>query len=109
MNKTLKFQLDGIPFAVRIIEPGDGYGWNRSLILGENSKPWVEFYDARWSNNQDKPDGQVICQYYLETILQHGARSLDLYGGEPLWTLTKDEMALVNGWLTRYALKQVTF
>lgn len=60
----------------------------------------IEFYDGRYPHT---PDGQFICEYYTETLLESSSRysdaGLSLHGGEPDWAITGRTKKLVLEWV----------
>ncbi len=102
----------GVPFEVRIIRKGERYGLNNMLVNDEGNKFFnpkdpilVEFWDA----GQDPAYFPGGCQftggrYSLTTLVsREGARSnagLNLYGGEPRWSIDAKAMQSVCEWLT---------
>jgi hypothetical protein len=89
----------GIPFTMRLVRKGDGYG--RKLgVVHDKSTPLVEFYDARHGCDRAVEKGgeygQFVARYYLTTLLQRSTREgLSLDGGIPAWTIDAPAMALV--------------
>jgi hypothetical protein len=97
--EILKLQTVGIPLAIKIVRKGETYGLKGYLVHDED-KPLVEFYDARYAGKEGfDAEGQFVSRYYVETTLERPHGGLDLYGGEPLWTVCADDMALVRLWL----------
>lgn len=85
-----------IPFSVRIVSKGEGYGLNEAVIH-DREEPLVEFYDARHAHTCY---GQFVSRYYVSTVLGHpGNYGLNLYGGVPDWSLSAETMQAVKAWL----------
>ena len=87
-------------FNVRVVNKGDKYGLNNVLTHNED-KPLVEFYDVRYPHTEF---GQFVSRYYVSTILGddgYGPKDsgLNLHGGVPEWTVSKEDMDTVRGWL----------
>lgn len=53
----------------------------------------VEF----WYNEDGVP--RFIARYFVETIIEHGGRELQVDAGVPLWTAKDYEMVAIVGWL----------
>lgn len=88
---------NGVRFNARILREGDQYGTSGTLFWEHEDRPGVEFYDARHGHTDF---GQFVSRYFVETILEgNPARGLDLYGGEPSWTIDGRSMLLVRQWL----------
>lgn len=99
---------NGRPFAFRLLFKGDTYGngavWGESLTSLPSSVQdahlGVEIYDATYArDSRFKPEGQVICQYYLATVLNLAPSSrpyqyggLNLHGGEDAWRLDAEDV-----------------
>ena len=96
----------GRAFTFRIIEVGAGYG--RGRCVTNTYKTMVEVYDATYANAGFEPEGQIVCQYNVDTILgtdQSPRRitgGLNLDGGNPPWTVDADAIAEVMAWLDAY-------
>lgn len=89
--------LAGNPWLVRVVSEGETYGLSNCL-KHTGGEPLVEFYDARYPHNFDSegPLGQFVSRYYLSTLRDHSpANGLNLYGGEPSWSLAATDMAKV--------------
>lgn len=69
-------------FSIKVLNRGDRYGLN-DCLTHEGDKPLVEFYDGE----------QFVSRYYVETIMEHGARALSLQGDVPAWTVPAATMA----------------
>ncbi len=88
---TIRNTQTGIPFTMRLVRQGDGYG--RGLgITHDKADPLVEFYDARYACEQTQERGaeygQFVSRYYLSTLLRDGPNTrLVLDGGVDAWTL----------------------
>lgn len=89
MDQILDITADnGIPF--RVV-----YG-HRTFRNGTKSTvKVVAFYDRRHPHTEY---GQFIGDYDITTICNHMG-GLDLYGGEPDWTMDDDSMRVVKTWL----------
>lgn len=97
---------NGTPFTVVLLRDGVSEGRpaaNKYL----DGKPLVEFYDARHVKGFT-PDGQFIADYHVDSLLERDAvagrtriSGLDLYGGEPSWTVDAMTMGRIRSWLLR--------
>ena len=95
--------LNNVPFRVRIIEKGDGYGlhdmrglsWYR--LTHDDPVPMVEFYDARYPGHMDREHGQFVSRYNLDTLTarHNPAHGLDLQGDVPDWTIDAATLAAI--------------
>ena len=57
-----------------------------NVVLIENDRPIVEFYDARYNKPPFPPIGQFVSRYYLETLLDRNIfHALDLCGHVDEW------------------------
>jgi hypothetical protein len=88
----------GIPFHVRIVREGDGYGRDDCQLHGERGSelrdgnrrviPLVEFWDARYFEDEG---GQFVARYYITTLREHLTdnphRGLNMMDHEPSWKL----------------------
>jgi hypothetical protein len=81
-------------FNVRIVRTGDAYGLNDCLI--NDGAPLVEFYDNRYMHT---PRGQFVSRYFVSTILERTHAGLMLDGSVPAWTVSADDMRLVDAYL----------
>lgn len=109
--QTLKVQLDsGIPYAVKLVRKGETYG-RGNCLTNTSDDPLVEFYDVRFAGKSAFfEEGQFIQRYSRSTILSsYPVSGLILDGGNPVWTLTRDEFRVVYAWLHESALQDVTF
>jgi len=79
---------DGIPFNVRLVRKGEGYGRRGCLVNSGNCL--VEFFDARWVND-DNVYGQLISTYDVATIMETQS-GVNLYGGVEKWYVTADNI-----------------
>lgn len=85
-------------FNVRIVNTGDKYG--RDDCLTNDKEPLVEFYDSRYDSKNFMGRGQFVSRYYVKTILSgEYPRGLALYGNEPEWIVSADEMLDVKAYL----------
>jgi hypothetical protein len=85
-------------FNVRIVKLGDKYG--RKDCLTNNRLPLVEFYDSRYDLEDFMGRGQFVSRYYVDTILDGKyPNGLWLYGNEPEWIVSADEMSQVKEFL----------
>lgn len=82
-------------FFVRIVRKGDRYGLKFCLTHNEN-EPMVEFYDSRYPHTEF---GQFVSRYNANTLLEGDNTGLYLYGNEPAWTVSAEDMAAVRVWL----------
>lgn len=100
MKSVLKFQLDGIPFVVKLVRKGERYGY-RGCLVHDQDEPLVEFYDARFGGKDGFAEtGQFISRYHRRNLVNRGNYSLDLdMDGSLDWQLSSSEMSLVNHWL----------
>lgn len=55
----------------------------------------VSFY---WYQ-KDTNEYQFVARYFVETIIEHGPRYLDLLSHEPKWKITKELMTPIVAWL----------
>lgn len=69
-------------FSIKVLNKGDHYGLN-DCLTHDGDKQLVEFYDGE----------QFVSRYYVETIIEHGARALSLQGDIPAWTVPAAKMA----------------
>ena len=85
----------GIPFHVRVVFRGDGYGRRKAdgsyaCVHGKDAS-MVEFYDGRYAHEKIDDtlvEGQFITRYSLETLLSTPKRAgLQLDCGVPDWQL----------------------
>ena len=92
---TIRNTETGIPFTMRLVRKGDGYGRDLARVHDED-RPLVEFYDARFQFADEKGAefGQFVSRYYLGTLRAHGPRALFLDGGVPAWTIDAAGMGL---------------
>ena len=89
-------------FNIRIVATGDKYG--RNDCLTNDKAPLVEFYDSRYDMADFMGRGQFVSRYYVDTILDgEYPNGLWLYGGEPEWIVSANEMAQVKQYLTGVA------
>lgn len=98
----------GVPFAVRIVRQGDGYGLGHKLVH-DGDEPMVEFYDARFDDARfDEGLGQFVSRYDVGTIFgtdgwsanaRGPGRGLMLQGGVPEWRVDGPAMDRVVEWL----------
>lgn len=90
----------GIPFHVRMVFRGDGYGRRKAdgsyACVHDKATSMVEFYDGRYAHEKidDTHEGQFITRYDFETLIdscsqhaQRGVEGLHLDCGVPGWTL----------------------
>ena len=83
-------------FNVRIVKTGDKYGLDDCLT--NDGDPMVEFYDSRYQNAEFGQFGQFISRYRINTLIDHN-HGLNLYGGEPDWSVSADGMKQVIEYL----------
>ncbi len=81
-------------FFVRLVRKGDTYGRDDCLTHDED-EPLVEFYDSRYPHT---PRGQFISSYYL-SVFMGASDGIDLYGGEPEWKATAEEVKQLQQWI----------
>ena len=85
-----------IPFNIRLVYEGDHYGLN-DCLTHDKLDPLVEFYDRRYPHT---PRGQFVSRYYLSTLNARDKRDcLNLEGSVKDWTIDKETMWLVHGFL----------
>jgi hypothetical protein len=86
----------GSEFTVRLVRKGNNYGLNNCLTHNEN-EILVEVYDAEYAHTEF---GQFISRYYITTLLDGGLRQgINLYGGEPKWSIDANNWCKVLMWL----------
>lgn len=102
MSKTLHFTSHNVPFVANILEQGDNLGLKNNLIH-EHIEPVVQFFDTRYPHN---PLGQFVSSYFLSTLLNGSSREkgLNLYGGEPEWSVDQKDMEKVCEWLDQHPI-----
>lgn len=97
----------GIPFHVRVVFRGDGYGRRKAdgsyaCVHGKDAS-MVEFYDGRYAHEKidDTREGQFITRYNFETLIdscrehaQRGVSGLHLDCGVPDWQLNGPALQL---------------
>ena len=86
-----------IPYTVVVLEIGDNYGLNNSLIV--EKEPLVEFYDRRYMHT---PYGQFTgARYRLSTLLEKSNTNygLCLDGGVPAWVIDANTFKIILSWL----------
>lgn len=115
----------GVPFHVRVVFQGDGYGlWDETTrkhaCTHNEPEPMVEFYDARYEHQpvDDTRKGQFVSRYNWLTLSSQDRerltlkttaalrthldspepRGLCLHGGIPAWTVDARSMSLVLAW-----------
>jgi hypothetical protein len=98
----------GVPFDVRIIRKGERYGLNDCLVNNEDNKFFntsdpilVEFCDAGQDPNRFLGGRQFVSRYGLHALLEDSDKGygLNLYGGEPRWSIDAKTMKTVYEWL----------
>lgn len=97
----------GDEFEVRIIRKGERYGLNDCLVNDESDRFFrpsdpilVEFWDAGQDPKRFQGGCQFVNRYGLGTLLSGGTDvGLNLYGGEPRWSIDADAMKSVYEWL----------
>lgn len=99
---TLDILSHGIPFTVRLVQEGEQYGL-RDCYTHDNEDPLVEFYDKRYAHTEF---GQFITRYSLSTLLDNTSTGLNLYGGEPQWSIDEKDMKEVVQWLKNSLINQ---
>lgn len=76
----------GVPFTVRVVEQGEGYGLLREdgsyPRRNESADPLVEFYDGRYRHTQY---GQFVSRYHARTLANADGGALLLGGGVADW------------------------
>lgn len=97
----------GIPFNVRLVEPGDRYGLDRCLVNDKDATQ-IEFYDARYSaaagNTRFDPLGQFVSRYYVDTLMDaFGSSGLILDGGTPSWVIDAKSLTEALSWALSHA------
>ena len=104
---TIRNTVTGIPFTMRLVRKGDGYG--RGLgITHDKDEPLVEFYDARYACDRSEERGgeygQFVSRYYVKTLRngQTPLQGLNLDGGVDAWTIDAAgmcaAMAILANW-----------
>jgi hypothetical protein len=101
MSKLLRIETNKhIPFVVRIVESGDKYGHNDSLVYDDRRRTrgdaLVEFYDARYNHTKY---GQFVSRYYRSTLLRQRGRGLFLNEAAEAWQIDAETMADIRQWL----------
>ena len=113
-NKIRVTNSNGVEFEVRIVREGDRYGLNDCLVndssnrfFNENDPVLVEFWDA----SMDQDVFENGCQftggrYSLHTLLEDSDKGfgLNLYRGEPKWSIDGKAMKTVYDWLNSIAM-----
>lgn len=104
---TVYCERTGIPFTVRYVRKGDGYGVNLSLIH-DKDMPLVEFYDARWkfTGELGAEYGQFVSRYYRDTLLRDAGKPCGLIldgGNREAWTICATTMALVHNLVANWS------
>lgn len=93
-------------WTVRLVRQGERYG-NALCLTHDDERPTLHFYDRRHVQkflpaNAGNPWGQFVSSYYVETLFPNNeppSYGLDLYGGEPSWTLSQQAVQKVHAWL----------
>lgn len=85
-------------WAVKVIEPGEQYGWKNSL-LNDGTEPLIEFYDARYSHSDL---GQFVSRYELSTLLAHSDGGLCLNSDSQSWTIYEIALGSLIHWLKQH-------
>lgn len=77
----------GLAFHAYVVEQGEPLRYGK-----EAKRRTVEIYDARHDmSGHPGREGQFVADYYAETLLEvTRGRGLNLYGGEPTWTLDRE-------------------
>ncbi len=93
---TIHNSETGIPFTMRLVRKGDGYGRDLALIH-DKDEPLVEFYDARHACDRTAEKGgeygQFVSRYYAKTLRTRNAGTgLNLEGSVPDWTVDASGM-----------------
>lgn len=93
-NKTLVVNDQQVIWLIRLVEPGDNYGFNFCLT-NNDEEPYVEFYDTRYGHTDF---GQFVGRYYMSTIMEHeGGLCLD--GEVSDWQVSGKLIKRVKKWL----------
>ena len=96
----------GVPFTMRLVRKGEGYGRNLCLIH-DKDRPLVEFYDARHgcdpSIEKAGAFGQFVSRYYVDTFTNTPqGNGMSLEGSVADWTLSsgcvQTACALLSHW-----------
>ncbi|QGH74997.1 hypothetical protein MAL1_00251 [Bacteriophage DSS3_MAL1] len=105
---TIRSTDTGIPFTMRLVRIGDGYGRDLALTHDKN-EPLVEFYDARYACDPTKEKGgeygQFVSRYYVSTLFASPSAEsgLNLEGSVDAWSINRDGMqsafAILRNWL----------
>lgn len=102
MITTFATGIDGRVFTVALIRKGERHGRNGAVIHDEID-PLVRFFDLKHVMPQGADFRDTLTgdlgqftggSYYLSTLLEGGPRAVDLnlYGGEPAWTVTAQSL-----------------
>ena len=73
-------------FNVRVLFPGERYGYNH-CVIHNGKEPLVEFWDAAQDTAKFGPLGQFVTRYNLSTMFQV-ENGLMLDGGVFPWQIT---------------------
>lgn len=73
-------------YRVRLLVPGDRYGFDNKLTA---DRAMVEFFDLTPARRMGRDaGGQFVARYHLEVLLEHDAqRGLDFALGRPEWKI----------------------
>lgn len=99
MLLSVKNEL-GVPFKVRVVQPGERYGRDNCQVH-DDMDPLVEFYDERFPFYTD-PEGVVLGQFvsrYSASTIANAAGGLQLDGGIAEWRVSSTDMDKVRAWL----------
>jgi hypothetical protein len=89
-------------FNIRVVQTGDKYG--RNDCITHDKAPLVEFYDSRYDHADWMGRGQFVSRYYVDTIMDGDyPNGLCLYGSEPEWIVSANEMRQVQEYLAGVA------
>jgi hypothetical protein len=97
-NKILVLKACNTALIVRLVERGDSYGKNFCLTNSTHDD-YVEFYDPRNPFTNDSDFGYFIARYYKQNIMECKG-GIRLYGDDPAWQISDEDMEKVRKWLT---------
>ena len=99
MNTTSSITTLALPrWNIRLVRNGETYGRTSSLT-NDSGRTLIEFYDNRYTEGFT-PLGQFVSRYYAEQMLSRPSGcSLSLQNDIPSWTVSGEEMDVLEGWL----------
>jgi hypothetical protein len=96
----------GIPFNVRLVEPGELLFPGTDNPTTHNYKETgIQFFDARYVKGFT-PLGQFVSSYYLSTFIESDA-GINLYGGVADWFITDTNKAEIKDWLSNRNVRNI--